>query len=164
MTLYQITDEYIQLLDMMQDPEIDPEVIMDTMEGIQGEFEVKADSYAVVIKELEADIAKYQTEIKRLTTAAKSMTDNLNRIKEMLLASMISTGNQKLETEHFKFSVAKNGGVIPLWIDKDISSIPEEYIINKPEADKAKIREALTEGRKLPFAHFEERGVHLSIK
>ncbi len=164
MTLYQIADEYLQLLDMMQDPEVDPEVIRDTLDGMQGEIEDKADSYAVVMKELEADIAKYQAEVKRLNKSIKSMTDNLDRLKLSLLNAMVATGNQKFQTEHFKFAVQKNGGSQPLWIDEDISSIPEEYIKRKPEPDKDKIKEALKEGKELPFAHFEERGVHLSIK
>ncbi len=41
-TLYELTDEYRQLLEMLEDPDEDPEVIRDTMEGISGELEDKA--------------------------------------------------------------------------------------------------------------------------
>ncbi len=163
MTLYQITDDFLRLLELAQDPEVDPDVIKDTLDGIQGELEDKADSYAVVIKELEAEEAKFQAEITRLTKTKKKITENIEKVKENLLAALIATENRKLTTEHFKFSVAKNGGKNPMWLD-DIEKIPKEYILQKPEVDKEKIREALDSGKKLDFAHFEERGVHLSIK
>ena len=43
MTLYELTDEFRQLLDMMEDPDIDPEVLNDTLEAVLGDIEYKAD-------------------------------------------------------------------------------------------------------------------------
>ena len=51
------------LLDMAE--EIDEEVFKDTLEGIEGELEIKADGYAKVIAELEnrADRKKWNWKI-----------------------------------------------------------------------------------------------------
>jgi Siphovirus Gp157. len=52
---------------MLEDPELDPQTLSDTMEGIEGELEVKAESYAKVMKNLEADVAGIKAEIDRLS-------------------------------------------------------------------------------------------------
>ena len=53
-TLYELTNDYLTLLDMAEDPDIDEQALIDTMEGIEGEIEIKADGYARVMKQLEA--------------------------------------------------------------------------------------------------------------
>lgn len=163
-TLFELTNEYQELLSMMEDPEIDPEILQDTMEAIQGEIEIKADNYCVVIKELEAEAGKWKAEKERAAKLELSINNNIKRMKENLLSSMQAAGKKKLPTEHFNLSVAKNGGIQPMYITPEIADIPEDYLIRKPEPDKEKIRKELSEGKQLGFAHLEERGTHLSIK
>lgn len=158
MTLYELTNEYLELLDMMQDPDVDPEVLQDTMEAVGGDLEVKADSYVIVMKELQAQADKFKNEIERLTKQKTSIENNIKRMKESLLTSMQAIGKDKLPTEHFKLSIANNGGLQPLKITGDV---PEEYC--KLEPDNNKIREAL-KYEKLDFAHLEERGVSLRVR
>jgi hypothetical protein len=43
MTLYELTAEYMQLLEIAEDPDTDVQVLLDTMEGVSGEIEEKAD-------------------------------------------------------------------------------------------------------------------------
>ena len=163
MTLYELSKDYIYLLEVAEDPDIDPEALADTMEGIEGAIEDKAEGYVCVIKELEGQAAKFDAEIDRLTKQKNVFQNNIKRIKETLMNAMIDMGKEKIPTEHFKISVAKNGGLQPMVIDVDLKDIPEEYITRKPEPNNAKIREALKTGD-LPFAHLEERGRHLNIR
>lgn len=161
MTLYELTSEYKELLAMMEDPDVDPEVLQDTMEAVGGEIEDKAENYARVIRELEADQAKFEKEAERCSKHANICKNNIKRMKENLKDSMIATGKLKFPTEHFKFSVVKNGGLQPLKITGDV---PDDFKIMKPETDNNKIREALERGVSLDFAHLEERGTHVNIK
>ena len=64
---------------------------------------------------------------------------------------MQETGKDKIKTEHFRISVAKNGGLKPIRVTGDV---PPEFC--KLEPDSKKIREALNNGE-LQFAPFEER-------
>ena len=164
MTLYEITNEYRLLLDMAEMDDIDPEIISDTLEAVQGDLEFKADGYCTVIKELEAQAAKFDEEIKRLTARKTTMENNVKRLKESMIGTMTSIGKPKLTTEHFKISVVKNGGLQPMMINTDLSTIPEEYLIREPKPDTKKIREALVRGEELNFAHLEPRGQHLSVR
>lgn len=158
MTLYELTQEYQELLAMMEDPDIDPQVIADTMEGLDGEIEIKAESYIRVLKELEAESNKIDAEVKRLGNRWDACQINIRKLKDSLLTSMQETGKDKIQTEHFRISVAKNGGLKPIRVTGDV---PPEFC--KLEPDNKKIREALNNGE-LEFAHFEERGVHLSVR
>ena len=69
--LYQLTNNYEIVLNMLYDEDADEEMILDTLEAIEGEIEDKADNYAKIIKELEAKQNARKEEAKRLTESAK---------------------------------------------------------------------------------------------
>ena len=54
--LYELSERYRALQEMVYDPEIDEETLKDTMEGLWGEIEEKADGYARIIFGMKADI------------------------------------------------------------------------------------------------------------
>ena len=159
-TLYEIAAEYMTLLDMAE--EIDEEVFKDTLEGIEGELEIKADNYAKVIAELENRAEGLDKESKRLAERNKAIENNIKRIKESLQVAMIATGMTKFKTELFNFGIQKNPPKLVL--DKGIEDIPMEYyIFQDPIADKEKIKKELKEGKELDFAHLEQ-GESLRIR
>ena len=41
-SLYELTDDYLALLEMAEDPDMDEQALKDTMEGIEGVIEIKA--------------------------------------------------------------------------------------------------------------------------
>lgn len=154
MTLYQLTDNFKQVLEMAQDPSIDPQAIADTLEGIGGEIEDKADGYAKVIKELEADSDKLTAEITRLSDRKKALQNNIKRMKESLTAAMQATGKIKFKTDLFSFNVQKNP---PTLVIDDEDKIPKEYYIpQEPKLDTTVIKELLKSGTELGFAHSEQ--------
>ena len=51
-TLMDLTGDYLQMLDLLDDPELDPQTLKDTMEGIEGAFEDKFDGYAAVLRQI----------------------------------------------------------------------------------------------------------------
>ncbi len=161
-TLYEITGDYLRLLEMLEEEEnIDPQAFKDTLEGIEGEFEIKADGYARVLKELNAEADKYNAEIQHMAARRDSINNRGKMLKQHLYDSMKATGKLKFKTDLFSFGIQKNGGVQPMEILPDVT-IPDEYCRKEP--DNAKIREALKNGAELPFAVLKERGEHLSIR
>ena len=163
MTLYELKDEYKQLLEMLEDPDIDPQVIADTMEAVSGELDVKCDSYVVIIKQLEAQVEMIDTELIRLEKNKTALTGNIKRMKSSVLDAIQLTGQRKMETDHFKLSIVKNGGKQPMEVD-EIEKIPQAYISMKPVADVEKIRKELEAGGELEFARLKPRGEHLGIR
>lgn len=159
--LYKLTNNYETVLNMLYDEDADEEMILDTLEAIEGEIEDKADNYAKIIKELEAKQNARKEEAKRLTESAKVFENRVKALKSNLFNSMKATGKTKFATDLFSFNIAKNGGKQTLTIDGEV---PEEYTKTITENDTDKIRQALEKGEKLTFAHFEPRGESLRIK
>ena len=159
--LYQLTNDYETVLNMLYDEDVDEQMILDTLESIEGEIEDKADGYAKIIKELEAKKNARKEEAKRLTESAKVFENRANTLKQNLFNEMNQTGKTKFATNLFTFNIAKNGGKQTLTIDGEV---PEEYTKTIIENDTDKIRQVLENGENLPFAHLEPRGESLRIK
>lgn len=164
MTLYELTDEYRQLLEMAEDPDTDPDVLRDTMEAIGGEIEAKADGYAMVMKELEAQDAAIKTEVDRLNNRRLAIANHLRTMKLTLTNAMIETGKKKFKTTLFSFNIQKNPASVVLETD-DYSKIPAEYWkMRDPEIDKAALKKDLQAGKELPGVAHLSQGESLRIK
>ena len=166
MNLFELTSDYLKLLELAEDPETDPEALADTMEGIEGALEDKLDSYAYVLSSLDGDINTVDTEIKRLQDIKKSLVNNKDRIKKNMYSSMVALDIRKINTATHQFTIAKNGGKLPVVIYDGITPefVPEEYRVTKYDFDKDAIRAALENGDFIPFAELGERGESLRIK
>lgn len=156
-TLYELTDDYLNLLDMAQDPDCDLEVFKDTLEGLDYEIEDKADGYAKVIRELTARAEGLNAEIERLTNRKKAIETNIDNMKRSLENAMIITGKTKFKTDLFSFGIQKNTPTVII-DEQYIENIPEEYLIEQdPKIDKAKIKEDIKAGKDLDgIAHLEQ--------
>lgn len=164
-TLYDITGRALALMQMADDEDIEPEVFKDTLDGIEGEFDDKIETYCKVIKNIEADAKAVAEELKRLQTKKKHLENTVSRMKETILEAMRLTGKTSSGGTILKASIQKNGGVLPLIMDEPVAEdLPEEFRITKYEANNEAIRKALDEGIELPFAHYGERGESLRIK
>jgi hypothetical protein len=160
-SLYKLTANYEEVLNMLYNEDIDEQMIFDTLEGIEGEIEDKADNYAKIIKELEAQAHARKEEAKRLTESAKIFENRIKTLKQNLYNSMKQVGKTKFTTNLFSFNIAKNGGKQVLTIDGEVPGIYQKVRL---ENDTEKIRKALEDGEILPFAHLEPRGESLRIK
>ena len=163
-SLYDIQGRYRAIQELLSESDLDPQLLADTMEGIEGELEVKCQNYAMVIKNLEGDIEALDNEIRRLTSRKKTLENNIKRMKEALRDAMIATGKTKFKTELFSFSVQNNPASVVLDTE-DLDTLPNEFIRIKKEPDKTAIKEALLKGdQKLSgYAHIEQ-GKSLRIR
>lgn len=156
-TLRELTQEYQMLLDMALDSDCDPEVIADTLEAIDGELEIKADSYAVVIAELEAKSKLIAEEQKRLRSWKSALDNNIDRIKKNLEASMRITGKMKFKTDLHSFGIQKNPASVVVSEDIDMDTVPPEYLVfSAPTLDKNKVKEDLKKGETFEWAWLEQ--------
>ena len=134
MKLYEITGEILELLTMAEDLELDQKMIQDTMEGLDFEFEEKAEAYAKIIKTLEMDITGLDTEIQRMIKRKATIKNNIDRLKRSLEGAMIATGKRKFKTPLFGFGIQKNPPSLNVL---DESKIPKEFWIEqRPKLDK----------------------------
>ena len=166
MTLYDLNVQFCTLLELAEDGDIDPQVIANTLEGLEGDIEAKLDSYGVVVNELLTDIAKIDTEIKRLTEKKRRINTNIDRIKEKIYSTMLIMDKKKIAGERFTWTIAKNGGKRPVIFKEgyNILAIPERFQSWDVKPDRDEIRQALENGEELDFATLGERGESLRLK
>lgn len=160
-TIYELTDDYRRLLELLEDPDMDPEVLRDTMEGLDGEFELKAENYAKVMTEASAMAAGARAEGERLINRAKSLEENVKRMRATLQGAMELTGKTKFKTDLFSFFVRKNPPA--LRIDNP-AAVPDRFLIpQEPKIDSGAIKQAIKDGDQFDWCHLEQ-GQSLQIR
>ena len=157
MTLYELTEDYMNLLELAEDPDIDEQAFTDTLEGIEGALEDKAEGYAKVIRTLEGDAAACDAESKRLRNKKQTIENNIKRMKQALQITMEVTGKTKFKTALFSFNIQKNPAAVVM-DEQYIENIPERFLIPQdPQIDKKAIKEAIKAGEDLEgIAHLEQ--------
>ena len=168
MNLYELTNDFLQLQQMLEDPEVDADVINDTMEAIEGAIEVKADGYAMIIRNMEGNVTAIKAEMERLQAKKNLLENSIKRLKDNLQQAMILTGKTKFKTDLFSFGIQKNGGALPVIVDVDTAALPDECVIVTEKPD-LKALAAFLQDPELKdlygnYAHFGERGESLRIK
>lgn len=155
-TIYELTEDYLRLLELAEDPDTNPEAFADTLEGLEGEIEIKAEGYAKVIKELDKDSAGLDGEIKRLQEKKATITRSIDRMKRVLEGAMVATGKTKFKTDLFSFGIQKNPPSVDL-DEEHLELIPIEYLIPQdPKPDKKRMLQELKEGKELSFAKLKQ--------
>lgn len=162
-TLYELTGDYMKLLEMAEDPEVDLETLNDTLEGLEGEIEIKAENYAKVIKQLEGDASTIETEEKRLQAKRKAIENNIATMKNHLENAMRTTGKTKFKTDLFSFNIQKNPPSARV-NEEMMDKIPLEYLVfPEPKVDKKKVLEELKNGAEFEWAEISQ-GESLRIR
>ena len=166
-TLYDISDEYKELLDLLQTTEADEETIQATIEstGLKDDFRSKVDGYLYVIDDIEASNERIRNEEKRLATRRKMQEKNVRKMKDMLTDTMQLLDIQKERTD--KYTVWVQNNPIKLSIQDD-QFIPKEFYeeqqpkSNRETGEKTAIRIRVPSGPVGNNAHFPSVASFLS--
>ena len=154
MNLFEISNEYLAILQLAEDPDVDPEVLADTMEGIEANFEDKADAYAYIISTLKGDAGTIDAELKRLKARKDAIENNADRLKKSLEEAMRVTGKTKFKTAMHSFGISKNPQSVYIF---ESAEIPDTYLIpQEPKIDKKAILADLKAGKKFDFAELQQ--------
>ena len=142
MKLYELTQNYLNLQELLENPEIPAEMIETAL------IEDKAENIAKLIKTLEADVSGFKAEEKRLADRRKSLENRVTGLKNYIDNSMKVTGKNKFKGQLFSFSIQKNPPSLNV---EDEKLIPEEYWIEQaPVLDKKTLLAALKSGEEIP--------------
>ena len=165
-SLYELTNDLQDLLDFGYTEE-DEQFFLDTLDGLMGGIENKADGYCFVIDRFNSDIEMIGIEEARLKARREVIENRVKVMKEALkkvLEIMEENGVEKpeIKTALHTIKLAKNGGVQPMEVNED--KVPDNFKKVILETDKNKIRMALEKGEKLDFAELKPRGRHVTIR
>ncbi len=161
-TLYEITAEYRAALAQIADLELPPEVVADTVEGLQGEVQDKL--RAVVAYSLELDILAdgAAKAAKAMSDRAKALQARVDGLRAYALNSMQATGIGEVHTAEWAAKVAKKPASVQV---AEGVQLPPEYMRVKTteEPDKAKLKAAIEAGAAIEGVSIVQ-GFRLAIK
>lgn len=153
--LYELTDAYQALLDAAESGDVCEEELISTAKQIDEAIEAKAEGIAKILAEMKTHIAGAEAEIERLTNLKRTWVNNVNSLKDYLQYSMLLTGKTKFKTDLFSFSIQKNPPSVVIDDEKAIPAVFWEP--QPPKLNKAALKEALSTGEVLDFAHLEQK-------
>lgn len=150
MNLYELSVAFQEVQNM----DLDPEVMKDTLDSIGGTFENKAENMAKLIRNLESDRLAYKEEEDRLKTKRQAVENKLEWLKTYLKDCMKLTGKTKFKSGVFKFSIQKNPVSVNITNKKNI---PEDYLIPQPpKVNNTTLKKALKDGIEVPGAELKQ--------
>ena len=155
-TLYELTGIFLEIDEM----DVDDETKLDTLDSIDWEhdFSEKIENCIKVIRNKNARVEAYKTEIKRLQDLKTSEEKAVERIKSSISDAMRLTQHDKLDTTLFKVGFRKSKAVV---VDED--KLPKKYQVATYKPDKKTLKELLKSGKHIKGAVLEERS-NLSIR
>ena len=138
-TLYELKEMYLNLMDL----DLEGEELGKALENIDDEIEVKAENYAGLIKNLEAEVDAYKKEIERMSKIKKSLESRASLLKSNLEQAMIDLDKKKFKTNLFSFNIQRNAPGIKI-LDED--KIPKKFIEYEKRIKKNDLKKAIKEG------------------
>ena len=150
MKLYEVANDYLALMQAIENDELPEEAIADTLEAIKGEIEVKADNIACLLKNIEADITAFKAEENRLAERRKVKEKAHERLKQYLSNTLQSLNIDKVETARNNISFRKSESVEVtdegVFIEWARNWHDEFLTYREPTLNKAEIKRAIKSG------------------
>lgn len=147
MKLYELAENYQEVATMMEQVDVgseDWQMIQDTLEAIDGEFDVKVQNICALVKEYKYNVEMVKAEKKRLDEVAKGYENKAQWLESYLQEQLQKTGNLKSTMLYGPHKLTYRKGVSTEVTD--VNALPIEFLKTKIEADKTAIKKALQEG------------------
>lgn len=164
MKLYEIAEQYKSIQEMADsDDENMLVAIADTMEGIEAEFQDKAQAVVATAFNIESGIEAIDAQIKRLQDRKKAIHSKSEWLRNYLKRNMEATGINKIDCPLFSITLSKASTQVEV---TDESQIPDDYVKVKTTVtpDKVLIAKALKDGADIPGAMLVEGTRRLTIR
>ena len=127
----------------------------DTLDGVEEEFETKAENIAAYIKGLKAEADAIKAEETALSRRRKVKENQIERMKSYLLENMQLINRQKIDTPRAKLSIRNNAESVQFDDENEfitrceLAGADDFLRYKKPEIDKAEVKAALKRGDRI---------------
>ena len=159
MKLYEIVND----MKTLEDLDLEPEQVADTMEGLQMALSDKAENIAALNESFTGNIESIDSQIKRLQAMKRTITTRQDQLKEYLRYNMIESGITKIDCPYFKISLRKSAKSVQV---DNVDLLPDQYVTVKivTSPDKNAIAKALKSGAEVDGASLVDGKQSLIIK
>lgn len=151
MNLFKLTKNYQNVLEIAE--QLDAETLKDTLDSIDEAINIKVENTAYVVKQLDANVAAIDTEIKRLQAMKSAQSNNAKNLKLYIQESMEKVGLDKVQGNLIKVAIQNNP---PSLLVKDEQSLNGYLVEQPPTLDKKSIIKHLKEGIEVVGAELQQ--------
>lgn len=163
-SLFTLAGEYIEAAEKLAEMDLPPDVVKDTLEGLKGTLEVKAENVAIIMRNFEATAEAGKVAMAQLSARVKLIEARAERLRSYLKEQMEATKITKIECAMFALSIKSNPGKLSITAP---DLIPDEYKrmpdVPLPVPDANKIKEAIKAGGVVPGCAIE-KSTRLEVK
>lgn len=146
LTLYKITNKFVELMDKAQEGELTEEEYNELGEELALQLQQKGSNIIGYAKNIELTISAMKEEEKRISDLRKSLEGKLDKFKQYVKENMERLAITKMDTELGTLSIAKN----PISVEiENENEIPDKF---KQEVITIKIDKTAIKN------HFKETG------
>ncbi|WP_270630948.1 siphovirus Gp157 family protein [Limosilactobacillus mucosae] len=149
--LFTLNDQYKEL---SARDDLDPQVLVDTLDAIDDDRKTKLDNLATWADQLKAEIDFIDEKIKTWKDEKTYRQNKLAWIKQYMTDVMDDAGIKKLQTDNHMLST-RNFKASTVIDDED--KLPSTFVtqVTETKPDKRLIYQALKAGEKVPGAHLK---------
>ncbi|MGK4414840.1 siphovirus Gp157 family protein [Raoultella ornithinolytica] len=157
--LYQIANDFAKLADSG----MEPEMIADTLDGIEWELEAKVEQILAVCKNETAYAEALKEESKRLAERATAAINRVASMKDYVAQSLQTAGMKSLKAGFHQVTVRAPSKSVDI---TDASALPSEFVEYETtiKPDKLAIKHQLESGIVIPGAQIKLGKPSLIIK
>jgi cell division septum initiation protein DivIVA len=121
--LYQLTNDFMEIVNQLEEMELDSEVLQDTLDSLQAPIEEKVENIVKYMKSLEALADAKKLEAKRLSDSASSDLKKVEWFKNYMADNLKKANITKLQAGIFSLGWRKGTEVVQV----DVNKLPMEY-------------------------------------
>lgn len=161
MKLYELVGQYRALEALESSDDLPPEVIRDTLDGLEGQLQEKATNVGLFIRNLESTADAIDEAAVTMQARGTRLRARAKSLQDYLLFNMQAAGITKVESPYFTLAVKKNPPTVVIDSENMLPArfmrTPEPLPPPKPAPDKKAIADAIRAGEEVPGAHSEQR-------
>ncbi len=153
--LYLLVEQHRELERLADVEDLDEETVRNTLDALEGEIQVKAQSVAAMTLNVEAWAQAADEAAKRIAERAARARKRSAWLRQYLLTNMQAAGVTKFECPEFTVAIRKNPAAVQI---ADGIILPARFMVQPepppPRPDKKAIAEALKAGEQIEGCAF----------
>ncbi len=157
--------EMKKLQALAEDGELTPEMIKDTLEGLEGMVGDKLDATMAVVRGFEGQASVCDAESKRLAARKKSWDNQAGLLRKYILECLLTSGSDTIKTDLNTFTARKGS---PSLVIDDEELLPDDYVESFTEVvnrvKKYELKKAILAGTEIKGAHIETGPRSLQVR
>lgn len=162
MKLYELTENYNNIYDLLENEEVPVEVVEEALKGIEDNIEGKFENISKLIKTIEGQVKMFKDEEKRLKTRRTTMENKVASLKNYVLEQLAVMDRTKVQANTFVVRKQKNPDSIEV---VDPTKLDKKYFTpQEPKIDTQTLTRDYKLNQDIEGVEFKPTSYHVRIQ